>query len=183
MRKLRHLRNLSRLTQLISPKVGIWTTQASLQKYPAVLPFPKEHAWDWCRQASGKALAYKVKGLGFESQHRKIKGHCAHKCSHSCHVSSQMFCIKRETTYDRHKLKSPGLFSSMFRKYFRTSLSHYLYHPTLLVQATVNLAFRVKWFPKQFAQIHSGNPSHGSHNGLKRHGYIIYLVKIPLKYS
>lgn len=92
--------------------------------------------------------------------------------------------LRRETTYDMHKLKSPGLFSSMFIKYFRTSLSRYLYHPTLLVQATVNLAFRVKWFPKQFSQIHSGKASsHGSKNGLKRHGYIIYLVKIPLKYS
>lgn len=89
--------------------------------------------------------------------------------------------LRRETTYDMHKLKSPGLFSSMFIKYFRTSLSHYLYHPTLLVQATVNLAFRVKWFPKQFSQIHSGKASHGSHNGLKRHGYIIYLVKNPFK--
>lgn len=108
------------------------------------------------------ALAYSVRGHGLDFQYWKVKGWCDDRCSHACHI----FCsILRETPYGRNKLKSPRLFRSMFRKYFWTTVSHHLYHLTL-VQTVVSLAFMMKLFPKQFSHVHSCKPSHGNHNGL-----------------
>ena len=109
---------------------------------PSVLPVKMEHSRNFPGGPVIKTLSFHCRGPRFDPWSRNEDLTCCRKenkrnillpkrCLHRHLHFPRCYGSRKEATYAKSKLRSPGLFSSTFRAHFRTftSLNLHYHHP------------------------------------------------------